>query len=122
MVAKLIWYWVVDFDNMRQFYEDVLGLKLVRLDEFGGWAEYESGIPNFHIAIHEYSFDEEDEEEYELETGVGGILTFATPDIYKTHQQFLEKNVECEDIVTDEFVTRFNFWDPEGNPFQMIQM
>lgn len=118
MKAKLIWYWVADFQAMRFFYEDILGLKLVRLDENGGWAEYDSGIPNFHIAIHEYTEDNEDDL---LETGVGGILTFSTSDIYETHQRFIKSEVECDEIVTDAFVTRFNFWDPENNPFQMIQ-
>lgn len=115
MQPQLIWYWVADFDKMRDFYENRLELKILKLDESGGWAEYDSGLPNFHIAIHQL------EDEEELETGVGGILTFTTSDILLKYQQFAEKNVDCDEIISNMHVTRFSFWDPEGNPFQMVQ-
>ena len=116
MKISTIWYWVSDLESMTAFYRDILGFQLKRLDEAGGWAELISDTGGLTVGLNRV--DDEDE----LETGIGAVMTFEVADLDGFRKKLVDSGVDVTEIETvPGDVTLFNFWDPEGNPFQAMK-
>jgi predicted enzyme related to lactoylglutathione lyase len=107
-----VYYWVADMERAVAFYQDLLGLDLVRRDG-DNWAVFDSGGRMFalHGAV----------EGRPISPG-GATAVFAVADLDRTRSVLSERGVEFghEGDVTG--YARFaSFKDPEGNTVQIIE-
>lgn len=104
-----IYYWTRDMDAAVTFYEDVVGLSLVRRDG-NEWAEFEAGP--VRLALHG------------SETGgASGTAVFRVEDLDRARWTLEERGATFDEFVGEvEGLARFaTFRDPDGNPVQIIE-
>lgn len=104
--------WVYDLEKMRDFYENVLGLKVTDADmDFG---------------IVFFSNRAEEHHEFVLQRGrtseIGALMTHqiswrvdSIEDIVKFHKRFQELGIQVQQEVTHGNAFGIYFFDPEGN-------
>lgn len=113
----LAWIVVDDFKAAVKYYTEVVGLKLMELNEAMGWAELQ-GENGARIGIgkkHEMS---------NILPGQNAILTFTVSDLDQTKAQMVQKGAQCVgDIVEIPGHVRMQLVkDLDGNQFQIVQM
>jgi catechol 2,3-dioxygenase-like lactoylglutathione lyase family enzyme len=104
-----VYYWTRDMDAAVAFYEDVVGLALVRRDG-NEWAEFEAGP--VRLALHG------------SETAVAsGTAVFRVEDLDRARWTLEERGAAFDEYVGEvEGLARFaTFRDPDGNPVQIIE-
>ena len=108
-----VYYWTAEMDRAVKFYEDVLGLRLVRRDG-SNWAMFETG--SVRLALHGAI------EGRPLETG-GATAVFAVDDLETARAALERRGVEFAEHVGEvEGYARFaSFRDPDGNVLQLIE-
>jgi catechol 2,3-dioxygenase-like lactoylglutathione lyase family enzyme len=108
----LVFYWVSDLTRAVEFYRDVLGLRLLRLDA-GNWAEFDAGGRRFalHAAI-----------EGQTVTPGGATAVFSVQDLDRAKAELSSRGVRFGHEGDVEGYARFaSFTDPDGNPVQVIE-
>ena len=108
-----VYYWTSDMDRAVKFYEDVVGLRLLRREE-GNWAEFEAGP--VRLALHGAI------EGRPLEPG-GATAVFAVADLDETRTELEGRGAEFDEHVGEvQGFARFaTFRDPDGNAVQLIE-
>jgi lactoylglutathione lyase len=108
-----VYYWTTDIDRSVKFYEDVLGLKLIRRDD-GNWALFEAGPVQLalHGAIEGRPF----------EPG-GATAVFRVDDLDAARAALEARGAEFEEHAGEvQGFARFaSFRDPDGNVVQIIE-
>ncbi len=108
-----VYYWTSDMDRAVKFYEDVLGLRLVRRDG-ANWAMFETG--SVRLALHGAI------EGRPVEPG-GATAVFRVEDLDGARAALEARGVEFEEHVGEvEGYARFaSLRDPDGNVVQIIE-
>jgi predicted enzyme related to lactoylglutathione lyase len=108
-----VYYWTIDMDRAVKFYQDVLGLRLLRRDG-SNWAMFDAGP--VRLALHGAV------EGRPIETG-GATAVFAVDDLDASRAALEERGVEFEEHVGEvEGYARFaTLRDPDGNRVQIIE-
>jgi CreA protein len=108
-----VYYWVSDMDRAVRFYEDAVGLSLVRRDD-SNWAEFDAGPARLalHAAI----------EGRPMAPG-GATAVFRVEDLDAARTALEARGVEFEEHVGEvQGFARFaSFRDPDGNAVQIIE-
>jgi len=106
---------VADFESAIQWYQDVLGFKLLyKMDEMA-WCELSTGVDRVNIGLSAVE---------QMHTGGGGAtLTFGVKDIDKARAELEGKGVKFdgETRVIPEMVKLATFFDPSGNTLMFYQ-
>jgi predicted enzyme related to lactoylglutathione lyase len=108
-----VYYWTVDMDRAVKFYQEVLGLELLRRDG-SNWAMFDAGP--VRLALHGAI------EGRPIETG-GATAVFAVDDLDASRVALEERGVEFDEHVGEvEGYARFaTLRDPDGNRVQIIE-
>ena len=108
-----VYYWTTDIDRSVKFYEDVVGLKLIRRDD-GNWALFEAGP--IHLALHGAI------EGRPFQPG-GATAVFRVGDLDDARAALEARGAEFEEHVGEvQGYARFaSFRDPDGNVVQVIE-
>jgi predicted enzyme related to lactoylglutathione lyase len=108
-----VYYWTVDMDRAVKFYEEVMGLRLLRRDG-SNWAMFDAGP--VRLALHGAV------EGRPIETG-GATAVFAVDDLDASRAALEERGAEFEEQVGEvEGYARFaTLRDPDGNRVQIIE-
>jgi len=108
-----VYYWTSDMDRGVKFYEEVLGLRLLRR-EGPSWAEFEAGP--VRLALHG-AIDGRP-----LEPG-GATAVFRVDDLDAARAALEARGAPFDEHVGDvEGYARFaTLRDPDGNPVQIIE-
>jgi predicted enzyme related to lactoylglutathione lyase len=116
MIQRLdhVYYWVSDMDRAVKFYEDVVGLTLVRRDG-PSWAMFEAGA-DVRLALHGAM------EGRPIETG-GATAVLRVEDLDAARVSLERKGARFDERVGEvEGYARFaSFFDPDGNRVQIIE-
>lgn len=108
-----IYYWTSDMDRGIRFYQDVLGLPLVRRDG-GEWALFDTGPVGFalHGATHGRPVQ-----------GGGATAVFRVDDLDAARRALEARGATFEEHLGEvEGFARFaSFQDPDGNVVQLIE-
>jgi len=107
-----VYYWVSDMDRAIAFYQDVLGLSLVRRDG-DNWAMFDAGGPLFalHGAV----------DGHPVSPG-GAAAVFAVEDLDRARGLLVERGVRFGHEGEVQGYARFaSFADPDGNTVQIIE-
>jgi catechol 2,3-dioxygenase len=108
----LVFYWVSDLGRAVEFYEGVLGLRLLRRDA-GNWAEFDAGGRRF--ALHSAA-------EGQTVTPGGATAVFKVDDLDRAKAELSSRGVEFGHEGDVAGYARFaSFNDPDGNPVQLIE-
>jgi catechol 2,3-dioxygenase-like lactoylglutathione lyase family enzyme len=108
----LVFYWVSDLTRAVEFYRDVLGLRLLRLDA-GNWAEFDAGGRRF--ALHAAT-------EGQTVSPGGATAVFSVQDLDRAKVELSSRGVRFGHEGDVEGYARFaSFTDPDGNPVQVIE-
>ena len=107
-----VYYWTADMDRAVKFYQEVLGLPLVRRDG-SQWAEFDAGAVRFalHGAVHGHPSEP------------GGTVMFRVDDLDAARAALEARGVEFADHVGEvEGFARFaSFLDPDGNRIDIVE-
>jgi predicted enzyme related to lactoylglutathione lyase len=108
-----VYYWTVDMDRAVKFYQEVLGLRLLRRDG-SNWAMFDAGP--VRLALHGAV------EGRPVETG-GATAVFEVDDLDAARAGLEERGAEFEEHVGEvEGYARFaTLRDPDGNRVQIIE-
>jgi catechol 2,3-dioxygenase-like lactoylglutathione lyase family enzyme len=108
-----VYYWTTDIDRSVKFYEDVVGLKLVRRDD-GNWALFDAGP--VHLALHGAI------EGRPFQPG-GATAVFRVEDLDAARASLEARGAEFEEHEGEvQGFARFaSFRDPDGNVVQIIE-
>ena len=108
-----VYYWVSDMDRAVKFYEDVLGLRLLRRDG-GSWAELDAG--GIRLALHGAI------EGRPMEVG-GATAVFRVDDLDAARADLEARGAEFDEHAGEvEGFARFaSLRDPDGNRVQVIE-
>jgi catechol 2,3-dioxygenase-like lactoylglutathione lyase family enzyme len=111
------WLPVTNLDRSQLFYKDVLNLSLVFENKDLGWAEFQLGSPDVHLALH--SFDYLDE----IPTNGGATIRLFVDNLPETIEELREKGVVfVTDIHRMDGQLRIcDFIDPDGNTIQLAE-
>lgn len=108
-----IYYWTSDMDRGVRFYQDVLGLSLVRRDG-GEWALFDTGAVGF--ALHGAT------QGRPVQAG-GATAVFRVDDLEAARRSLEARGATFDEHVGEvEGFARFaSFRDPDGNVVQLIE-
>lgn len=107
-----VYYWTTDMDRAVKFYEDVVGLRLLRRDG-ASWAEFEGGP--VRLALHGSV------EGHPVEAG-GATAVFAVDDLDAARAELEDRGVEFGHAAEIGDWARYaTFRDPDGNTVQIIE-
>ena len=107
-----VYYWVTDMDRAVAFYEEVLGLKLMRRDG-GNWAEFDAGP--IRLALHGAV------EGHPVEPG-GATAAFRVADVDAARGRLEGRGVTIDHAGEVGTWARYaTFRDPDGNTVQVIE-
>jgi CreA protein len=108
-----VYYWTTDMDRAVKFYEDVVGLRLVRRDG-SNWAELDAGP--IRLALHGAI------EGHPTQPG-GATVVFRVDDLDAARASLEARGAEFEEHIGEvEGFARFaSFRDPDGNAVQIIE-
>jgi predicted enzyme related to lactoylglutathione lyase len=108
-----VYYWTTDMDRAVTFYEDVVGLRLIRRDG-SSWAEFDAGAIRF--ALHGAA-------EERPQVPGGATAVFRVNDLDAVRGALAARGAELDEHVGEvEGFARFvSFRDPDGNPVQIIE-
>lgn len=61
-------------------------------------------------------------QEFSINRETASYPIFKTPDAEKLRQLFLNQGIEAEEIIQDDYVKSFVFFDPDGNILEACQV
>jgi predicted enzyme related to lactoylglutathione lyase len=108
-----VYYWTTDLDRAVTFYQDVVGLNLIRRDG-SNWAEFAAGPIRF--ALHGTG-------ELRPPPPGGATAVFRVDDLDAARTALEARGAAFEEHLGEvEGFARFaSFRDPDGNPVQIIE-
>lgn len=108
-----VYYWTSEMGRAVDFYENTLGLKLIRRDG-DSWAEFDAGP--VHFALH-------GEVEQHSSSPGGGTAVFEVDDLDAARHGLEERGVRFDEHIGEVAgYARFaSFPDPDGNTVQIIE-
>ena len=114
----LIWIVVKDIKSSVKYYTDVVGLKLMELNEEYGWAELEGHEGGTRLGIAQENAKEK------MLAGQNAVITFTVGDLKKTKETMVKKGAKCEGEVVEVpgHVKMQTMVDTDGNHFQICEM
>jgi predicted enzyme related to lactoylglutathione lyase len=114
----LAWIVVKNLKNALHYYTDVVGLKLVELNEHYGWAELEGYEGGIRLGIAQENPEEK------VKAGQNAVITLTISDLEKVKSEMIKKGAKAEgDIVeVPGHVKMQTMIDPDGNCFQICEL
>lgn len=105
---------VTNLDRSIQWYQEVLGFKLLYRVEEMGWCELATGNPRVNVGLSQVE---------KVEKGGNAILTFGVKDIEKARRLVEEKKVrfDGQTRVYEGMVKLATFFDPDGNTMMLYE-
>ena len=108
----LVWVPVVDFEQAKAFYMDVLELEMVLEDEDSKWVEFQVS-PGAKIAIHAVKV---------TNANPIGAIVFEVENMDKTELWLAGKGIKLSDKEEIPGLVKLaSFSDPDGNMIQLSQ-
>lgn len=114
----LSWIVVKNFKEAVKYYTDVVGLKLMEMNEEYGWAELEGYEGGSRLGIAQENPAES------VKPGQNAIITFTVSDLEKTKEEMIKKGGKCEGSVLEVpgHVKMQTMMDNDGNRFQICEL
>lgn len=114
----LVWIVATDFKKTVQFYTDVVGLKLMEMNEEWNWAELQ-GESGARLGIGGYNAKNP-----VATPGQNAIITFTVNNIEKSKANMIKKGAVCVGDIEEVpgHVRMQLFRDVDGNLFQLVQL
>ena len=114
----LSWIVVKDFKAAVKYYTDVVGLKLMEINEQYGWAELEGFEGGSRLGIAQENSEDP------AKAGQNAVMTFTVGNIQKAKEEMIKKGAKCEgDIIeVPGHVKMQTMTDLDGNCFQICEM
>lgn len=114
----LAWITVKDLKQAIEFYTEVVGLKLLVLNEDFGWAELQGYEGGARLGIGQMRKDSE------LNTGPNAVPTFTVNDLEKAKEELIKKGGECVGRIEEipGHVKMQTIVDHDGNHLQLVQL
>ncbi len=113
----LIWIVVADLKKAIQFYTEIVGFKVLEIQEQYGWAELGSDEKGTRLGIAQTS------PENPLPPGSNAIVAVSTPDIDAAKAAMIEKGAKVLGDIQEVpgQVKMQLFEDADGNKMQLVQ-
>ena len=114
----LVWIVVKDLAVAVKYYTDVVGLKLMEVNEEYGWAELEGHEGGSRLGIAQENPQEN------LKAGQNAVVTFSVSNIEKAKQEMVKNGATCvgDVIEVPGHVKMQTMMDPDNNCFQICQV
>lgn len=115
---NLAWIVVKDLKQAIQFYTEVVGLKLVELNETYGWAEVQGHQDGARLGIAK------EHPEQSTKAGHNAVPTFTVENIEKAIEHLHKKGAKCQGEIQEipGHVKLQMVIDKDGNHFQMVEL
>jgi predicted enzyme related to lactoylglutathione lyase len=116
----LVWIVVKDFKTAVKFYTDVVGLKLMEMNEEWGWAELQGyDEEGMRLGIAQQSLEGQDP----VQPGQNAVLTIKVDNIDKATKNLLKQNAKLVGSIVEVpgHVKLQTVKDSEGNYFQLVE-
>lgn len=114
----LSWIVVRDIKQAVKYYTEVVGLKLMELNEQFGWAELEGHDGGSRLGIAQ-------EQPHEtVKPGQNAVVTFTVKNLEQSKKEMVKKGAKCEGEVLEVpgHVKMQTVIDSDGNRFQMCEL
>ncbi len=113
MRMTAVWYPVRDWEAVKHFYREVLGLAQINCNDDAGWAAYATGGPPLFLVRRP-----------ELAGLPGGaVVTFQSPDVEELRDRLAAAGVEVEGVLQSHGnLLIMTFYDPDGNRLEAAQI
>lgn len=105
---------VSDFVRSRDWYEHILGLQCIWVDEQMQLAVFNSNGPT-SLTIWRTSTP------VQVHLAATSYPIIKTPDARALRELFLSKGIKTEELIQDDHVIYFLFFDPDGNVMEACQ-
>lgn len=118
----LAWVTVRDFPKAKHFYQEVLGLTALSVDEENGWIELVGKDGGAVVGVAQTD-DVPSEDMHGAYPLTGAVITFTVDDIAQTKKELEDQGVNFIGAIIEVpgHVKIIFFTDPEGNKFQLIE-
>ncbi|MCM3576414.1 VOC family protein [Mesobacillus sp. AQ2] len=110
---------VTDPQLSAEWYEDILGFKLIYIEEDAAVMRIGEQSPTVVCLVK--TANHQPMKFPENNFGVGKYYNFIPNDIEETHKLLLEKEVKVNPIGGDGATKFFTFYDPDNNPLGVCQ-
>ena len=116
----LVWIVVTDFKRAVHYYTEVVGLKVVEMNEQWGWAELEGHEGGGRLGIAQQQTECTDY----VKPGQNAIATFDVDNLEKSIDHFLKKGANLVGKIEEVpgHVRLQTVKDPEGNYIQLVEV
>lgn len=117
---NLAWIVVNDLKKAIKFYTEIVGLKLMELNEQFGWAELEGNEGGARIGLAQVQLKSEDD----VQPGQNAVLTFTVHSLEKAIAELLKKGTKLVGGVQEVpgHVKMQTVSDIDGNRFQLVEI
>lgn len=114
----LSWIVVKDVKSAVKYYTEVVGLKLMEMNEEYGWAELEGYEGGARLGIAQ------DNPQEKVRPGQNAVVTFTVDNLQKSKENMLKKGAKCEGDVIEVpgHVKMQTVVDADGNRFQICEL
>jgi len=114
----LCWIVVKDVKAAAKYYTEVVGLKLMELNEQYGWAELEGHEGGTRLGIAQAG------PQSGMEPGGNAVMTFTVGDLDASKKEMVAKGAKCDGDVLEVpgHVKMQTLIDADGNRFQICQI
>ena len=106
---------VRDMATSKEWYTDKLGLKPIWEDPAIGLAVMDTNSP---VSLTLWQTDQE----LKINKDTASYPIFRTPDAEALRNELLSRNIKAGEVVKDDHVTYFFFYDPDGNVLEACQV
>ena len=116
----LAWIVVSDFKKALQFYTEIVGLKLMEVNEQYGWAELEAQEGGARIGIAQSCAESPDSSK----PGQNAVLTFTVSNIEEAVASLVKKGAQLVGSIQEVpgHVKMQTIKDADGNQFQFCEL
>ncbi len=114
----LSWIVVKNIRDAVKYYTEIVGLKLMELNEEFGWAELEGYEGGSRLGIAQEAPHEK------VKAGQNAVVTFTVEDLEKVKSEMIKKGAKCEGDVIEVpgHVKMQTVVDSDGNRFQICEL
>lgn len=114
----LSWIVVKNLKAAVKYYTDVIGLKLMEMNEEYGWAELEGHEGGSRLGIAQENPSEQ------VKAGQNAVMTFTVANLDKAKEAMVKKGAKCEGDVLEVpgHVKMQTLVDNDGNRFQICEL
>jgi predicted enzyme related to lactoylglutathione lyase len=126
---SLAWVSTTDLKQAKNFFSDILGLKVSTASDEHGWLELHAKNDDFLLGVgevkaeHDHSSFAATTQINPVKPGQNAVITFEVPNIELAKIELESKNVRVYDIVTIPGHVKMAFLqDFDGNFFQLVEL